>query len=160
MRRSRRDTRGQPPSSQPERPKTVVVSGPVRSVVYAKRANGSEPAREFYESLSKKDQLKFDTLFALIAQTGRIRLDEKFHPNVYVAKCEHKGHITIHHVGEFKIHSGAGFRIMACQNGREWVLTHGFQKGSNVATEGRRAQLIFCEDRDLRLQYSEIERRI
>lgn len=133
------------------RPREAYVSGAARSVAFARREDGSEPAREFYNNLSMGDQAKFANRFRSIAQTGSIPNSEKFRPNVGTIKCNCSGKVTEYPVAEFKIHSGPGYRIMACLDGREWVLTHGFKKkGAKVPTEVTKAGRIFCEDLSLR----------
>jgi hypothetical protein len=122
-------------------------------------AYGSCPAWDYLGSLSTKDRASFDNLFVRMGDLGEIKNSEKFRPKVHVVKCEHHGKATEFPVGEFKVHSGPGRRMMACLDGREWVLTHGFTKGSKVSTEGERAGRIFCEDRSIRLREQEREER-
>ena len=38
-------------------------------------------------------------------------------------------------MAEFKVHAGGGKRILAILHGREYVLTNGFMKGADLATE-------------------------
>jgi hypothetical protein len=130
----------------PIRERPVLCRGASRDIVYAVCANGTLPAREFYESLSDADQSKFDALFLRMAEYGEIHTKEKFRPRVGEAVCTVRGKTVRYAVAEFKIHSGGGQRIMACLDGRQWVLTHGFQKGSKLKTEVNRAQRILFED--------------
>jgi hypothetical protein len=152
------------PNAQGVHSRTIVVTGSVKLVAYAKLANaeranakraegeaeaeGEEPAKVFFAKLTIGDKAKFAALFQTIADTGHIRNEEKFRPSVYVAKCTCGGRTIEYSVAEFKIHSGPGYRIMACLDGKTWVLTHGFSKGSKVETEGKKAERIFCEDLD------------
>jgi hypothetical protein len=139
------------------RERKVLYRGSEREIVCATLADGSWPAWDYLESLSSGDQARFMALFVLMGDMGRIKNDEKFHPKVHAVKCQHDGRITEFPVGEFKVHSGPGRRMMACLDGREWVLTHGFTKGSKIPTEGKRAGRIFCEDRSIRLREQERE---
>jgi hypothetical protein len=150
---------GQLPEGEAKRPRTVLIEGPQTNVVYAKITLGREPAKEFYESLEMSDRVKFLNLFIRIAEHGRITSQEKFRLNVHNINCNHNGTITQYSVAEFKIHTGGGKRIMACSIGREWVLTHGFLKGNDMATEREKAGRIFCEDPALNIEYAERKRR-
>jgi hypothetical protein len=145
------------PREPGSRERKVVYRGSQRDIACATLADGSCPAWDFRESLSTKDWADFIRLFVRMGDEGRITNDEKFHPKVHVVKCEHNGKVTEFPVGEFKVHSGPGRRMMGCLDGREWVLTHGFTKGSKVSTEGERAGRIFCEDRSIRLREQERE---
>lgn len=139
---------------QPEQPRNVLHDGPARNIAYARLSNGSEPARAFFDSLSGEDQNKFMSLFVTMCETGRILNEEKFH---YIsggdgeAVCNHSGEISRFRIAEFKIHTGEGKRFLACLDGRQWVLTHGFAKGGKVSTECRKAERIFCDDMSQRL---------
>jgi hypothetical protein len=147
------------PQDRTSRERKTLYSGRQRDIICATLADGSSPAWDYYESLGDEGQASFDKLFVRMGDEGRIPNDEKFHPKVHVVKCHHDGKVTEFPVGEFKVHSGPGRRMMACLDGREWVLTHGFTKGSKVATEGERAGRIFCEDRSVRLREREHQER-
>lgn len=153
-----RSGKGRP--REPEtRERKVLYRGAKRDIVCATLADGSCPAWEYLGALSTKDRADFDRLFVRMGDEGRIANDEKFRPKVHVVKCEHDGKIAEFPVGEFKVHSGPGRRMMACLDGREWIPTHGFTKGSKVSTEGERAGRIFCEDRSIRLREQERKER-
>jgi hypothetical protein len=108
MARNRKGETDEPPDSTPPR-RTVHHRGPERSIVFAKLADKTEPAQVFYLSLDDGDRDKFDILFLHIGKEGKIRNDQKFHPNVGEIACKNGNIITKYRVSEFKVHSGGGF---------------------------------------------------
>lgn len=56
----------------------VAYRGCKFSIQYAVRANGSCPAKDFYESLSPGDQAKIMALFIRMGDQGRISNEQKF----------------------------------------------------------------------------------
>lgn len=145
---------GSPELPAPAEPlNTVHESGPQRTIVFAKLKDGSEPAKEFFYSLSEDDQDCFDGLFEWICEHGLIRNDQKFHPRVGEIKCIHKGTPKEFTASEFKNHNGPGYRIFAVLEKHVYILTHGCTKPKDkqFATEIARAQRCYCEDRARRL---------
>lgn len=136
------------PSPTPMAPGKRIVhyQGQQRDIVFAVRADGSQPAKEFYESLSGSDQVKFDALFVTTADQGELRNELKFRLKVGVARCQIGGKTELISVAEFKIHSGSGQRILAYRRGRQWILTNGFAKGEKLANQIKRAESIIDED--------------
>jgi len=92
------------------------------------------------------DKDKFDNLFLTICELGTIRNTEKFRWSVGKAKCNYGGKVTTYSVAEFKVHTGSGKRMLAILVNSEWILTHGFLKGTKLSVEVKKAQRIFCED--------------
>ncbi len=93
-----------------------VAKGDKRDIVYAVRANGQKPARDFIRELEIGEQARFMAVFKNLCDTGRLR--------------EHKLkklHTKEGQAWEFRSHD---WRIGAFQDGRLWVLTHGFPKKS------------------------------
>ena len=93
----------------------VVKEGPMKTVVAAVRSNEKSPARDFLESLWQRDRpafTKFRALFEKIAKTGLIRNTTQFR--------KEEGDIWSFKHGQC--------RIACFQDGRCWVLTHGFEK--------------------------------
>ena len=134
------------PSEPYHPPRRVHYEGTEKSVVFAKLANGKEPAKDFFDDLNEEDKDKFDRLFARIGDFGKITSTEKFRPNVGEIKCKHGGKSTTHSVAEFKIHSSSGIRILAIFDKSEIVLTNGFFKGKEISIEVEKSGRIFCED--------------
>lgn len=144
--------RSEPP--EPAEPlNTVYATGSQRKIAFAKLDTGEEPAKTFHSSLSEDDQARFDALFVWICDSGTIKNDQKFHPNVGQIQCGQKGGVKTFVVSEFKIHSGPGYRIMAVLEKSTYVLTHGCKKPkrSQFASEVTRAERFYCEDRARRL---------
>jgi phage-related protein len=91
-----------------------VARGVKRDIVYAVRANGQQPARGFIHELDVGEQARFMVVFKHLCDTGRLR--------------EHKLkklHTKEGKAWEFR---SPKWRIGAFQDGRLWVLTHGFPK--------------------------------
>jgi hypothetical protein len=143
--RFQRNRRGEPRGA-PFPPRNILVAGPARSIAFARKEDGSEPARDFYDSLTGAERTKFDALFTAMADTGSIRNSEKFRPRVGEATCNHNGVASRYPVAEFKVHLGAGTRILAVLDRDQFVLTHGFTKGANLPVEVKKAERIFCYD--------------
>lgn len=97
-----------------------VVKGPCASVAYARRTNGSRPAKEYIVNLQRLDQAKLSKSFRTIAETGKIFNKERFR--------HLRGKIY-----EFKIHPKV--RVLCFQQGRTWYLTHGFDKETGDTPE-------------------------
>ncbi len=114
-----------------EKDKTIAVVGPKRTIAFAVRANGSMPAKEFYESLDESQKRQVAVLFERMANEGVIRNREQFK--------KVRGEIF-----EFKRFQ---IRIGCFPVGRTWVLTHGFIKKSDdwKQAELDRANSIRCE---------------
>ena len=135
-----------------------IIAGDVaspRTISYAVQANGTEPAKVFYDALSDHEKDRFDTLFLTMVQQGRISNAEKFRPKVGEAKCSEGGSVKRYPIAEFKVHLGTGSRILACLDGNQYVLTNGFRKGSPLPVETRKAERIFCDDLSGRARASE-----
>ncbi len=130
----------------------VHYRGPQRTVVFAKLNGGSEPAKQFYESLDDEGRDAFDALFILMGDHGKITNPEKFRHKVGSIRCDHAGSGEDFIVSEFKIHRGPGYRFMAVLEGQVYVLTHGCPKPKDAQLPGeiQRVQKIFCEDRSRR----------
>ena len=139
------------------RTRVLLLDGPQRAIVCALLESGDSPIQDYLESLDVKDYTQFFNRFTRMSLDGKIGSKEQFRHRVHTIWCTWNGKGTEFPVGEFKIHSGTGKRIMACLDGREWVLTHGFRKGSKLATEGEKAGWIFCQDRNLRLKNAAAE---
>ena len=131
---------------------TVHEIGGQRRIVFARIANGSEPAKQFYDSLSDHDKNCFDALFIWICEHGSIKNDTKFHPKVGEITCVRNGTTKGAIVAEFKSHSGPGYRIFAVLEGDAYVLTHGCKKpkAKQFGAEISKAQRYYCEDRGRR----------
>jgi hypothetical protein len=134
------------PAPPPVPQRLVHYNGQARDIVFAARANGSHPAKEFLDGLSETDQVRFNNIFLWMAERGEIRSTEKFHHRVGTAKCTSGGKTLEYSIAEFKIHSGPGQRILAYLHGSQWVLTNGFAKGENLSVQTRKASQIICED--------------
>jgi hypothetical protein len=96
----------------------IAYTGPRYSVVCAVKENGNSPAQEFLEELEISDVAKmtqFMVLFRRIGQDGRIGNPEHF--------AHEQGDIWT-----FKRHQ---HRIPCFQDGKCFVLTHGFKKKRN-----------------------------
>jgi hypothetical protein len=137
---------GEGSSPRPVRQRPVQVTGPARDIVFAIRADGSSPARDFLEGLSLFDQDKFNVLFIRMAEHGEIRNAEKFRPKVGEAACRLGDRLEKYPIAEFKIHTGSGQRILAFLDGRQWVLTNGFAKGEKLSIQTKKANAIICDD--------------
>jgi phage-related protein len=117
-------------NGQADRP--VVATGPMRTIEAAVCLDGSSPAHQFLDQLGATDQQKLAALFARMAEHGMITNEEKF------KKLEGA-------IWEFK---SSQVRIPCFQDGRVWVLTHGFIKKKQKAPRRdiERAKRIMQED--------------
>lgn len=115
-----------------ERP--IVCHGKWRTVEYAICTDGSMPAKEFIESLDVKHQMRFATLFQLLADTGKISNSEQFKKEA----------------GEIWAFKRYQSRIACFHVGPRWRLTHGFTKKGNrwPKRELGRAERIMEEDKE------------
>ncbi len=93
----------------------IIFEGMLRTIRYALCTNGRKPAKEFVESIDRKKQIQLRVLLERMANAGKIFNPQKF--------SHLRGKIY-----EFK--SGQ-IRILCFQEGRAWVLTHGFIKKQN-----------------------------
>jgi phage-related protein len=93
----------------------VLKRGPCAVVAYACRLNWNRPAKDYIENLQQQDQATLARYFKQIADTGRIINKERFR------KLRGK-------IWEFKVHPG--IRVLCFQQGKFWLLTHGFKKQS------------------------------
>ena len=116
-----------------------LVKGPCAMVAYARRINGSRPAKDFIEDLGKSDQAKLAKSFKHIADIGRINNIERFR------KLYGK-------IYEFKVHPKV--RVLCFQSGKTWFLTHGFdkEKGDTPRRQIRCAEEIMKEQISLLTQ--------
>lgn len=91
----------------------IVARGAFGTVEYAVQANGASPAQEFVETeLDLDNQRKLAVLLEKLANQGRISNEEQF------KKVEGS-------LFELKQHQ---VRVFCFQEGRRWILTHGFIK--------------------------------
>jgi phage-related protein len=97
-------------------------------IEYAICGNGKMPAKEFVEKLNFKERVRLEALLEQMAERGIIKNKQKF------KHLQGK-------VWEFK--SGQ-HRVLCFQEGRKWILTHGFQKKRDKTPrkEIRRAESI------------------
>lgn len=86
-------------------------------IAYARRRNGSIPAKEFLDSLEKDAYNKFRALFDRMLEHGKIVNSQKF--------WKLRGNSEL---WEFK---SKPYRIFTFQDGNTWFLTHGFKKDSD-----------------------------
>ncbi len=95
-------------------PKLWEVKGRLRTIRYARSANGEYLAHVFLESsdVSEKDKARLYRYFRVLADEGWIRNDEQFKK-------------LTEHLWEFKNHQ---IRVGTFQVGPVWYLTHGFIK--------------------------------
>jgi len=109
-----------------------LVKGPCAIVAYARRVNGSRPAKDFIENLEKSDQAKLWKSFHHIAHVGRIYNTERFR------KLRGK-------IYEFKVYPKV--RVLCFRLGKAWLLTHGFKKetGDTPPRQIERAEEIMKE---------------
>lgn len=100
----------------PARYTVIAASGDWGSVEFAVRLSGRIPGKEFLtENLDAKGQAKFNHLFHQMAATGRLR-DNRFRP-----EAEHFFAFS-HEVRNVQI------RFPCFNDGRRWIVTHGFAK--------------------------------
>jgi len=100
----------------------VLRDGESRRVGWGADQAGRYRAREYFEELKEREQLKFDALFHRMADTGRIRSRERFAKEPDGIYC-------------FKNH---GKRIACFLHGRDVVLISGFAKKTDQSTRSRR----------------------
>ena len=96
----------------------VVKRGPCAIVAYARRLHGDRPAKDYIENLQRQDQATLARSFKQLVDTGKIINEQKF------KKLREK-------IWEFKTYSG--IRVLCFQQGKSWLLTHGFKKQSGKA---------------------------
>jgi putative component of toxin-antitoxin plasmid stabilization module len=130
------------------RSRPIHVSGPTCDVVFAVRKDGSCPAREYLNALKVSDQDKFNALFIQMTQVGRLFNKVKFRPRIASLNLKLGDRVVSRPIAEFKIHSGGGHRMLTVQDGRQWVLVLGFQKGATLENQIERAGNIIQEDLD------------
>jgi putative component of toxin-antitoxin plasmid stabilization module len=125
----------------------------MRSVAYARLADGQEPTREYWEAHNIQERVAFEALFRRIGDHGMIRNDEKFRPNIGSVTCAQLRPVEKFPVAEFKIGIGPGYRVFAVLEGRTFVLSHGCRKPKpkQLPNEVDRAGRIYCEDRERRI---------
>jgi hypothetical protein len=100
----------------------VLRDGASRKLLWGADPSGRRRAREYFEELELADQAKFEALFRLLAETGRIKNKEKFvkEPGgIYCFKCHAK-------------------RIACFFDGRDVVLIDGFGKKTRQSKRSRR----------------------
>jgi phage-related protein len=90
----------------------MMVSGSWGRVACAARANGSVPAKEFFDGLVREEQAKVLSLFHRMAEIGRITNTEQFR----------KVQGDVWEFKKFQI------RFSCYQVERTWFLLHGFRK--------------------------------
>lgn len=95
----------------------VVAKGVQRTIEYARRKDGSIPAKQFYNSLPKCDQAKMTALWQRTANHGEIPQPRKF-------KHE-EGPIFAF---KTKAADGRMIRFGCVRLGKRWLLVHGFYK--------------------------------
>lgn len=119
----------------------VLIRGSMRTIEFARCANGDVPARQFIEDLDESDQRKLDVLFRRMADTGKIFNVEQFKQvdgRIYEFK-------------RFKVRIGC-FQIV-----NRWLLTHGFVKKQDrwPAAELEKAKRIMNEHLDREQRFSQ-----
>lgn len=109
-----------------------MADGDWGQVVLAKTLSGSYPARAYLDGLEVARRRKLYVLFTLLANVGRSTNPEQFK--------KLKGKLF-----EFKRYQD---RMPCFQEGKTWVITHGFQKKRDKArpSEIERAERIMAED--------------
>lgn len=115
----------------------IVAKGYERIIACAVQRNRGCPARDFLEDLEKSDLAtlrKFAVTFQHMADAGVIGNKQRFRKVQGI-------------IWEFKY---GQYRIVCYQDGRVWVLTHGFIKKCNKCPtkELKRANRIAQEDKD------------
>lgn len=90
----------------------IVTRGPLLTIEYAVRTDGSMPAKEFVEGLDEADQLKLIALFCRMAEKGSISNQLQFK--------KIRGSIF-----EFKKQQ---MRVFCFRHGSRWFLTNGYKK--------------------------------
>lgn len=109
----------------------IVVRGSLRTIEYAVCANGTMPAKDFIEGLNESDQWKMVTLFARMAEHGKVPNREQFKSV--------RGKIR-----EFKKHQ---IRVFCFRKEDRWLLTNGYKKKKDKLDQGEinRAEWIMRE---------------
>ena len=87
-------------------------------IAYAQKRNGSMPAKEFLESLDKRERIKIARLFDWMLQSGKITNRQKF------KKLQGDSNLW-----EF---ISIPYRVFAYQDGNTWFLTNGFEKRTDA----------------------------
>lgn len=92
----------------------VAAKGSWGTVNYAICSNGKSPAKEFVESREESDKRKIAALFQFMANSpsGKISNDEKFS----------------HEDGAIWSFKAFQIRLPCFQDGKSWIVTHGFIK--------------------------------
>jgi phage-related protein len=113
----------------------VLADGPERRVVCALRQNGDSEAMRYIEDLGDKEQDKLAALFQKMANFGKL--------------SENKFKKLVDSDGIWEFRSDA-HRLLCFQDGRSWVLTHGFEKSGQKTPKVQitRAQTIRTEYRE------------
>lgn len=100
----------------------VLLDGPCRRLVWGTDPSGRFRAQEYFEELKEGDRAKFEALFRLLAETGRIKSKTRFVKEPNGIYC-------------FKQHA---MRIACFFDGRDVVLIHGFGKKTTQSKRSRR----------------------
>jgi putative component of toxin-antitoxin plasmid stabilization module len=85
-------------------------------------------------------------LFIQTAQAGRLFNKVKFRPKIASLNLRIGDRVVSRPIAEFKIHSSGGHRMLTVQDGRQWVLILGFQKGATLENQIERAGNIVQEE--------------
>lgn len=121
--------------------RVIVHRGKRLTIAFARLEDGRSPGAEFFDGLPKQDQAKLNTLFGLLADTGKIANKEKCR----VLDHEHR----LYELKSFKIRMP--FAYATVERGLV-IVTHGFWKKTSAMTpkaQIKRAIRIFEEDQRL-----------
>jgi hypothetical protein len=114
----------------------VLREGTSRRLVWGADPSGRFRARKYFEDLGDRERAKFEALFRLLAETGKIRSKERFVKEPNGIYC-------------FKNH---GKRIACFFDGKDAVLIDGFGKKT---TRSKRSQRQLETAAKLRVNYLE-----
>ena len=95
----------------------IIITGCWGTIKYAKRSNGSMPAKKYIDDLkkiNKKEWLRLGALLGYMAEEGRVINEQKF------KKLRNE-------IWEFKSDK---HRILCFRKGNSWILTNCYKKES------------------------------
>ena len=101
----------------------VAYAGPRITVIWGTDFRGREHAKEYFDALPEQDQNYLRATMRLLGDAGWIRNE---------TRCRDEGQ------GVYCLKTPRKRRIAAGYNGRHFVLTHGFDKGSDKMTQADR----------------------
>jgi hypothetical protein len=123
-----------------EHSEVILARGKALQVVAIRSADGTCPALEFLDALTRRPRAQFRVLLERMAEDGRILGEERFRKLMVPSPHGQP------EVWEFKAHDGPGWRLYAIPRRGDWIVTHGRRKPADrrVAAEAAKARMLYA----------------